>query len=158
MDVRFYARVATKGIGHRPRAEKIVAIPVDKAWRPVVATSTLVKLLAHRCEERDLRYFPDSIRSKRRAGTLTLTDLLEVGNSELRVYVFAYRRRAGTRWMIRRKYVRSAIKPGVFVRGRVVVPDDGRPPIRPDLEEAPDTTRQHELRVGRWRVVASRDT
>ena len=157
MDVRFYARVATRGVGHRPSAEKIVAIPVDKAWRPVVATSTFVKLLAHRCEERDLRYFPDSIRSKRRAGTLTLADLLEVGDSELRVYVFAYRRRAGTRWMIRRKYVRSAIKPGLFDGGRVAVPEDGRPPKRPDLEEVADTTRRHELRAGRWRVVASRD-
>ena len=136
MDVEFYARVATKGIGHRPDSEKIVAVPVDKAWRPVVATSILVKLLANRCEERDLRYFPDSIRAKRRAGTLTLADLLAVGDSELRVYVFAYRRRAGTRWMIRRKYDPGAIKPGVFDGGRVAVPDDGLPPKRPDLEEA----------------------
>lgn len=157
MDVQFYARVATKGIGHRPKSEKIVAIPVDKAWRPVVGASVLVKLLTNRCEERDLRYFPDSIRSKRRSGTLTLADLLAVGESELRVYVFAYRRRAGTRWMSRGKYDRHAIKPGVFDGGRVAIPEDGRPPMRPDLKEPGGETRRYEIRAGRWRVSASRE-
>ncbi len=156
MDVQFHARVATKGIGYRPKLEKIVAIPVDKDWRPVVAKSVLVKLLVGQCEERHLRYFPDAVRSKRRAGTLTLEDLLKVGESELRVYVFAYRRRAGSRWMARAKYGPDAIKPGLYEGLRVVVPEDGRPPRRPDLDETAETSR-HEIRIGRWRAVVSRE-
>lgn len=132
-DVTFRARVAVTGIGEKSRAEKIVAIPVDKEWRPVVGQAVLVTLLPEQCDERDLRYFPNDIRSKRANRTLRLEDLLRIENTELRVYVFAYRPRVGTRWMRRGKYTLKSIQPGGFRGMTIDPPEDGKPPVRPDL-------------------------
>lgn len=133
IDVTFRARVGVRGIGPSPGTEKIVAIPVDKEWRPVIASAVFVNLLPEQCDARDLRHFPVEIRTKRADGTLDLNDLLRVGNAELRVYVFAYRPRVGTRWMRRQKYTLDAIQPGVFKGLKVLAPGDGKPPVRPDL-------------------------
>jgi hypothetical protein len=141
MDITFNARVAVWGLGRRPDSEKIVSIPVTKSWRPSVGRSVNVVLMPELCGEIDLRYFPDEVREKRSNGSLRLEDLLSAGTcSVLRVYVFAYRPYVGTRWMLRGKYDRNAIKPGYFFprSGKVDVRPDGAPPpvddIVPDIK------------------------
>jgi hypothetical protein len=109
IDVTFRARVAVTNIG-TSTAEKVVAIPVSKDWRPVIGRAVLVHLLPEECDMRNLRHFPPEIHRKRAAGTLGLDDLLGVGDAELRVYVFAYRPRVGTRWMRRQKYTIESIR------------------------------------------------
>jgi hypothetical protein len=165
IDLEFYARIAVKGIGYRPEKEKIVAIPVDKQWRPALGRSTLVKFHPEQCDERDLRYFPGHILAKRRQGTLTIADLLGVGDAKLRVYVFANRPRAGTRWMLRGQYKLEAIKPGVFDGMEIEPPSDGRPPKRPDLLPLPagiaptmDNVAKASLSIGRWKAAFWRET
>ncbi len=159
MDARFYARVAVTGIGFRPHVEKVVPIPLDKEWRPVVAQAIAITLLPEICNERDLRYFPETIRKTRRDGSLNLADLLAVGDACLRVYAFAYRRRAGTRWMLRGIYTHGSIRPGDFRHGRLSIEEtsDGRPPRRPDperpeLSDAPALT----ATTSRWRFSVAR--
>jgi hypothetical protein len=155
IDLSFYARIAVEGIGYRPDAEKVVAIPVSKSWRPAVGRSTLIKLLPAECDPRDLRYFPPEILEKRRRGTLTTADLLSVGDAKLRVYVFANRPRTGTRWMLKAQYDRHAVKPGVFDGMKVSVPEDGCPPKRPDLLRRDQA--HFRASLGRWRLGVWRD-
>jgi len=158
IDVTFRARVAVTSIG-TSTGENIVAIPVSKEWRPVIGRAVLVHLLPQDCDVRDLRHFPQEIHRKRADGTLRLDDLLRVGDAELRVYVFAYRRRVGTRWMLRQKYTVEAIQPGVFQGLKVRQARDGQPPAQPEPITDTSTLVRHgrgaptfAVSIGRWSV------
>jgi hypothetical protein len=90
MDVTFRARVAVDGIGAKGSAEKVVAIPVDKEWRPVIASAVLVNLRPELCDERDLRYFPTDVRAKRANGTCELTTCCGLVNPPRAVSAFGW--------------------------------------------------------------------
>jgi hypothetical protein len=163
MDVTFHARVAVTGIGLRPKSEKIVPIPVEKEWRPVVAGGgVLTALFPEHCDPRELRYFPQDIKNKRAAGTLNLQDLLGVSDAELRMYAFAYRPHVGTRLMVRQAYRLSDIVPGEYVHGEVERSSDGKPPRRPEMlpparyTAAPTVEQVGSLTAGPWILQVSR--
>jgi hypothetical protein len=133
MDVSFHARVAVRGLGRQPNSELIVEIPVDKRWRPVARGGVLTTLLPQYCEPHELRRFPVHIREKRRQGNLRLEDLLDLENSELRMYAFAYRQYTGTRIMMRSFYGRKQLVPGTYRKGEVDRALDGVPPLVEEL-------------------------
>ena len=114
IDAVFRARVAVAKLTNTG-GEHIVEVPVIREWRPVLGHSVSLYILPQLCNYADLRYFPAPLKEKRLAGSLCLEDLLGVNDTaRLRIYVFAYRRYTGTRWMRQQSYVIDSIKPGNF--------------------------------------------
>ena len=161
IDVTIHARIAVRGLGVRKNSDFVVAIPVQKAWRPVAQGGVLTTLRPELCDPEELRYFPDVIKAKRANGTLSVQDLLELDRSELRLYAFGYRSYTGTRFMVRRFYNLDRIVPGVYDGDEVSRSADGEPPERPDLIYPADQDERvkspaRSIGLGRWRVEVRR--
>jgi|GEM_PF-5118774 len=154
IDVTFQARVAIVEQGEgEVRKEKVVPIPIDKPWRPSVSPGVILWLLPERCDLELLRTFPENIRAKREAGTLTIEDLLEHEGAQLRLYAFCYRRYMGTRFVKYSKYTLHDLRPGSHKKGRFVQAPEDKLPLREDIPEA---RAQHVLEVGDIRIEVSR--
>jgi hypothetical protein len=154
IDVTFHARVAIVEQGESEvRKEKVVPIPLDKAWRPSVNPGVILWLLPERCDLELLRTFPDDIRAKREAGTLTLEDLLDRDGSQLRLYAFCYRRYMGTRFVKYSKYTQHDLRPGSHKKGRFVPAPAGKLPQREDI---PNSRPERVLNFGDIRIEVSR--
>jgi hypothetical protein len=155
VDVAFYARVAivqTDNEGEA-RKEKVAPIPIDKPWRPSVNPGVIVWLLPERCDLALLRTFPDEIRAKREAGTLTLEDLLTLNGAELRLYAFCYRRYMGTRFVKYSKYTEHDVRAGSHKKGRFVATPVDELPQREDFH---DSVSERVIDFGDIRVEVSR--
>jgi hypothetical protein len=168
MDVTFRARIAVLGIEPGPRAEKIVVIPVFRDWRPTVDGRVSTYLVPSRCDARDLRWFPEEIRRRHADRALTLADLLSVGDATLRLYMFAYRPYVGTRFMVRGRYDKTALIPGLYEGGEVVPAADQIPPVQPELEADEGTSllqvdtaapesKLAAISIGRWNLELRRN-
>jgi hypothetical protein len=155
IDVTFHARFAIveKDTEGRARKEKIVPIPVDKAWRPSVNPGIILWLLPERCDPELLRTFPNDIRAKREAKTLTLEDLLKRDGAQLRLYAFCYRRYMGTRFVKYSTYTQNDVRAGSHKKGRFVAAPAGELPQREDI---PDSPAKRVIRLGDVRIEVSR--
>jgi hypothetical protein len=155
IDVTFHARMAiVEPEGeNEARKEKVVPIPVDKAWRPSVNPGAIIWLLPERCDPELLRTFPNDIRAKREAGALTLEGLLECEGAQLRLYAFCYRRYMGTRFVKYSKYTKDDLRPGSHKKGRFVPAPEGKLPKR---KEIPDSRAEGVFNFGDIRIEVSR--
>jgi hypothetical protein len=143
VDISFAARFSAKGLGRRRDTPKVVSMPVHKDWRPAIGGYVTVVLLPSRCELSDLRYFPKDVVEKRKAGTLTLQDLLEarvdgeeVHTAKVKLYAYGYRPFTGTRWMLKKEYDLAQVRPGYYRRESLKLEEsvDGKLPPVNDLE------------------------
>jgi hypothetical protein len=154
VDVTFHARMAIVEQGEGGvRKEKVVPIPIDKAWRPSVSPGVIIWLLPERCDPELLRTFPKDVRAKREAGTLTLEDLLELEGAQLRLYAFCYRRYMGTRFVKYSKYTQQEIRPGSHKEGRFLAATADKLPQREDI---PDSRAKRVFSLGDIRIEVSR--
>jgi hypothetical protein len=150
IDVTFNARVAIVEQDERGvRKEKVVPIAIDKDWRPSVSPGVILWLLPERCDPELLRTFPNDIRAKREAGTLTLEDLLEQKGAQLRLYAFYM----GTRFVKYSKYTQRDIRPGSHKKGRFVPAPADKLPKREDI---PDSRARRVFNLGDVRIEVSR--
>ncbi|MFD6679193.1 hypothetical protein [Micromonospora parva] len=131
IDVSFYARLSYKGESLRGEVERVVEVPVTKAWRPTIFRAVYLQFLVHEIAVDNISFLPGKIQEKARSKTLTMEDLLTPGegiSAALRVYAFAYRPNTGTRWMQRKRYQYTDIRRGAFQ-------PDGHVKTLPELAE-----------------------
>jgi hypothetical protein len=129
VDVNFYGRFVT---GHEGN-EHILEVPLVKQWRPAVGRQVMPSVVIDQCNGDRLRQFLRIIQVDEGHGLpQSLDDLFDLQpDAELRIYVFGYHRRTGTRWTLERKYARDRVKPGRFDRaGRRVVEEQEPPVVR----------------------------
>jgi hypothetical protein len=154
IDVTFSARLAIVEPNRESGArEKVALVPIDKTWRPSVNPGVILWLFPERCDLEQLRTFPEDIRAKREAGTITLEDFLRVEGAELRLYAFCYRRYMGTRFVKYTQYQLGHIRPGGHKRGRFVPASADKLPVREDF---PDFQVNRVLDLGDVRIEVSR--
>jgi len=159
-DVAIHARLVVAGLGRDPKTVRVVEIPVRHAWRAALGPGVLTVLFPQLCDPGELVGFPDDIIAKRRAGTLNLADLLDVGDAKLWMYAFGYRHYIGTRIKIHRTYTKEHLAPGRLRRGKLQRSEDGRPPLVADIR-APTSIKSDEpvwlsARFGSWEVRLGR--